>query len=127
MGERKRQSTTLSALRWTASTLPVGNAMDSWMGYLHSKPPSPHYQKGLSRRDSEGSGFAGREGLPRSSENGIQTSKDGNLLKGPWAGPKPHAAASLRPPGSHLVRVAGWHLELLSGRPGRNEDPAASG
>ena len=54
-------------------------------------------------------------------------SKDGNLLKGPWAGPKPHAAASLRPPGSHLVRVAGWHLELLSGRPGRDEDPAASG
>ena len=54
-------------------------------------------------------------------------SKDGNLLKGPWAGPKPHAAASLRPPGSHLIRLAGRHLELLSGRPGRDEDPAASG
>ena len=54
-------------------------------------------------------------------------SKDGNLLKGPWAGPKPHAAASLRPPGSQLIRLAGRHLELLSGRPGRDEDPAASG
>ena len=54
-------------------------------------------------------------------------SKYGNLLKGPWAGPKPHAAASLRPPGSHLIRLAGRHLELLSGRPGRDEDPAASG
>ena len=54
-------------------------------------------------------------------------SKDDNLLKGPWAGPKPHAAASLRPPGSHLIRLAGRHLELLSGRPGRDGDPAASG
>ena len=54
-------------------------------------------------------------------------SKYGNLLKGPRSGPKPHAAASLRPPGSHLVRVAGWHLELLSGRPGRDEDLTASG
>ena len=51
----------------------------------------------------------------------------GNLLKGPWAGPKPHAAASLRPPGSHLVRVAGWHLELPVGGQGRDEDFTASG
>eukprot|EP00964_Phaeocystis_antarctica_P117587 scaffold81404_cov65-Phaeocystis_antarctica.AAC.1 len=32
VGERKRQSSTLSALRWTASTLPVGNAMDRGRG-----------------------------------------------------------------------------------------------
>ena len=70
------------------------------------------------------SGFAGREDLLRSSQNTIQVS---NLLKGRRAGPKPHATASLRPPGSHLVRVAGWPLELLSGRPGRNEALTASG
>ena len=35
--------------------------------------------------------------------------------------------ASLRPPGSHLVRVAGWHLELPVGGQGRDEDFTASG
>ena len=31
-------------------------------------------------------------------------------------------AASLRPHGSHPIRVAAWHLELLSGGQGRDED-----
>ena len=40
-------------------------------------------------------------------------------------GPKPPAAASLRPHGSHTIRVAAWHLELLFGGPGRGGDTAA--
>ena len=31
-------------------------------------------------------------------------------------------ASSLRPTGSHPIRVAAWHLELLSGGQGRDED-----
>ena len=38
-----------------------------------------------------------------------------------------HMAASLRPPGSHPIRVAAWHLELLSGGQGRDEDLTAGG
>ena len=49
----------------------------------------------------------------------------GNLPKGPGGGPKPPEAASLRPHGSHTIRVAAWHLELLFGGPGRGGDTAA--
>ena len=52
--------------------------------------------------------------------------KDGNLPKGPRAGPKPLVTASLRPHGLHTIRVAAWHLELLFGGLGRDEDVTAS-
>ena len=52
--------------------------------------------------------------------------EDGNLPKGPRAGPKPLVTASLRPHGLHTIRVAAWHLELLFGGLGRNEDVTAS-
>ena len=42
---------------------------------------------------------------------------------GPQDGPAAHMAASLRPHGSHPIRVAAWHLELLFGGPGRVETP----
>ena len=51
--------------------------------------------------------------------------EDGNLPKGPRGGPKPPEAASLRPHGSHTIRVAAWHLELHFGGPGRGGDIAA--
>ena len=51
--------------------------------------------------------------------------EDGNLPKGPRGGPKPPEAASLRPHGSHTIRVAAWHLELHFGGPGRGGDTAA--
>ena len=54
-------------------------------------------------------------------------SKHGNLLNGPQDEAAAHMAASLRPPGSHPIRVAAWHLELLSGGQGRHEDLTASG
>ena len=54
-------------------------------------------------------------------------SKHGNLLNGPQDEAAAHMAASLRPPGSHPIRVAAWHLELLSGGQGRDEDLTASG
>ena len=37
-------------------------------------------------------------------------SKHGNLLNGPQDEPAAHMAASLRPPGSHPIRLAVWHL-----------------
>ena len=43
--------------------------------------------------------------------------EDGNLPKGPRGGPKPPETASLRPRGSHTIRVAAWHLELHFGGP----------
>ena len=52
--------------------------------------------------------------------------KDGNLPKGPRGGPKPPVTASLRPHGLHTIRVAAWHLELLFGGLGRDEDVTAS-
>jgi hypothetical protein len=52
--------------------------------------------------------------------------EDGNLPKGPRGGPKPPVTASLRPHGLHTIRVAAWHLELLFGGLGRNEDVTAS-
>ena len=52
--------------------------------------------------------------------------KDGNLPKGPRAGPKPLVTASLRPHGLHTIRVAAWRLELLFGGLGRDEDVTAS-
>ena len=54
-------------------------------------------------------------------------SKHGNLLNGPQDEAAAHMAASLRPTGSHPIRVAAWHLELLSGGQGRDEDLTASG
>ena len=48
--------------------------------------------------------------------------EDGNLPKGPRAGPKPLVTAFLRPHGLHTIRVAAWHLELIFGGLGRNED-----
>ena len=50
-------------------------------------------------------------------------SKASNLPTGPQDGPAAHMAASLRPHGSHPIRVAAWHLELLFGGPGRVETP----
>ena len=50
-------------------------------------------------------------------------SKASNLPTGPPDGPAAHMAASLRPHGSHPIRVAAWHLELLFGGPGRVETP----
>ena len=50
-------------------------------------------------------------------------SKASNLPTGPQDGPAAHIAASLRPHGSHPIRVAAWHLELLFGGPGRVETP----
>ena len=50
-------------------------------------------------------------------------SKHGNLLNGPQDEAAAHMAASLRPHGSHPIRVAAWHLELLFGGPGRVETP----
>eukprot|EP00964_Phaeocystis_antarctica_P030079 scaffold16949_cov54-Phaeocystis_antarctica.AAC.2 len=105
---------------------------DGRRGYRPGNHPSPQSPEGVSKRGSALLSTLS-ELLPAAKPARAQTrcsdarSKDGNLLKGPWAGPKPHAAASLRTPGSHLVQVAGRHLELLSGRPGRDEDPAASG
>eukprot|EP00964_Phaeocystis_antarctica_P119649 scaffold83366_cov31-Phaeocystis_antarctica.AAC.2 len=55
-----------------------------------------------------GRGERGNEHQPRCSK---ARSKDGNVLKGPWAGPKPHAAASLRP----LAR-APWLTPRTGGR-----------
>jgi hypothetical protein len=52
--------------------------------------------------------------------------EDGNLPKGPRGGPKPPVTASLRPHGLHTIRVAAWHLELLFGGLGRDEDVTAS-
>jgi hypothetical protein len=43
--------------------------------------------------------------------------EDGNLPKGPGGGPKLPAAASLRPHGSHIIRMAACHLELHFGGP----------
>ena len=54
-------------------------------------------------------------------------SKHGILLNGPQDEPAAHMAASLRPTGSHPIRVAAWHLELLFGGQGRHEDLTASG
>eukprot|EP00964_Phaeocystis_antarctica_P074808 scaffold46075_cov61-Phaeocystis_antarctica.AAC.2 len=90
----------------------------------HLSPQSP---EGVSKRESEHQAPSVSSCRLRSRAASDARSKDGNLLKGPWAGPKPHAAASLRPPGSHLVRVAGWHLELPVGGQGRDEDCTASG
>ena len=42
-------------------------------------------------------------------------SKASNLPTGPQDDPAAHMAASLRPHGSHPIRVAAWHLELLFG------------
>ena len=53
--------------------------------------------------------------------------EDGSLLRVPQEVPAAHMTASLGPPGSHLVRVAGWHLELAVGGQGRDEDFTASG
>jgi hypothetical protein len=53
----------------------------------------------------------------------------GNASEGqqPQDGPAAHMAASLRPHGSHHIRVAAWHLELLFGGSGARGDPAATG
>eukprot|EP00964_Phaeocystis_antarctica_P017948 scaffold9964_cov31-Phaeocystis_antarctica.AAC.1 len=111
-----------SSRRWSEAPVPVWEeGQDGRQGSRPGGHPLPHYQKDLSRRDSAFVKTLASLGLQKTG------SKYSNLLKGPRPGPKPHAAASLRPPGSHLVRVAGWHLELLSGRPGRDEDLTASG
>jgi hypothetical protein len=49
-------------------------------------------------------------------------------FSGPQDEPAAHMAASLRPPGSHPIGLAAWHLELLLfGGQGRHEDLTASG
>ena len=66
--------------------------------------------------------------LPKACQMASRTqTEDGSLLRVPQEGPAAHMTASLGPPGSHLVRVAGWHLELAVGGQGRNEDFTASG
>ena len=50
-------------------------------------------------------------------------SRASNLPTGPQDDPAAHMAASLRPHGSHPIRVAAWHLELRFGGPGRVETP----
>ena len=66
--------------------------------------------------------------LPKACQMASRTqTEDGSLLRVPQEVPAAHMTASLGPPGSHLVRVAGWHLELAVGGQGRDEDFTASG
>ena len=51
--------------------------------------------------------------LPKACQMASRTqTEDGSLLRVPQEVPAAHMTASLGPPGSHLVRVAGWHLVL---------------
>eukprot|EP00964_Phaeocystis_antarctica_P094459 scaffold61190_cov71-Phaeocystis_antarctica.AAC.2 len=118
------QQPTCSAARTsTTGTRPLGTLLGA--------PAAPPYRSAAHANPTYGCKAAASQQARAQWRCSEARSKDGNLLKDkrtpPWAGPKPHAAASLRPPGSHLVQVAGRHPELLSGRPGRDEGPAASG
>ena len=66
--------------------------------------------------------------LPKACQLASRTqTEDGSLLRVPQEVPAAHMTASLGPPGSHLVRVAGWHLELAVGGQVLDEDFTASG
>eukprot|EP00964_Phaeocystis_antarctica_P008665 scaffold4691_cov62-Phaeocystis_antarctica.AAC.3 len=66
--------------------------------------------------------------LPKACQMASRTqTEDGSLLRVPQEVPAAHMTASLGPPGSHLVRVAGWHLELAVGGQVLDEDFTASG
>ena len=80
---------------------------------------------GLARRRSSGRRPCGCAHFDRVDRHRAANthSKAKNLLTGTQNGPAAHMAASLRPHGSHPIRLAVWRLELLFGGPGRVETP----